>query len=50
MAFSARHALIAMHEQPAREWSLEHLADVAGMSRSVFASSFRDTVGCTPGA
>jgi AraC-like DNA-binding protein len=45
-----RNALVAMHEQPSMEWSLEALADVAGMSRSVFASAFRDTVGCTPGA
>ncbi len=45
-----RLALIAMHEQPAEEWPLESLADVAGMSRTVFADSFRDTVGCTPGA
>lgn len=45
-----RRALVAMHEQPAREWSLESLADSAGMSRSVFANSFRETVGCTPGA
>lgn len=45
-----RKALAAMHEQPAREWSLEGLADIAGMSRSVFAGSFRDVVGCTPGA
>jgi AraC-like DNA-binding protein len=45
-----RRALVAMHEQPAQEWSLEALADIAGMSRSVFASAFRDTVGCTPGA
>jgi AraC-like DNA-binding protein len=42
--------LIAMHESPGREWSLEDLADVAGMSRSVFANQFRDTVGVTPGA
>ena len=45
-----RNALIAMHETPARDWTLETLADVAGMSRSVFADSFRETVGCTPGA
>jgi transcriptional regulator GlxA family with amidase domain len=45
-----RNALIAMHEQPAKEWSLEALAETAGMSRSVFADSFRDIVGCTPGA
>ncbi|MGH8085291.1 MAG: cupin domain-containing protein [Lysobacter sp.] len=45
-----RRALVAMHEQPAREWSLETLAASAGMSRSVFANGFRETVGCTPGA
>lgn len=44
-----RKALVAMHEQPAQAWSLESLAEVAGMSRSVFANSFRDSVGCTPG-
>ena len=45
-----RNALVAVHEQPATDWSLEALAAVAGMSRSVFASAFRDTLGCTPGA
>ncbi len=45
-----RGALVAMHEQPAQEWSLEALAASAGMSRSVFANTFRETVGCTPGA
>lgn len=45
-----RFALIAMHEAPARDWTLEQLAKTSGMSRSVFANSFRDTVGCTPGA
>lgn len=45
-----RKTLVAIHEQPAREWSLEDLAEVAGMSRSVFANSFRFTVGSTPGA
>jgi AraC-like DNA-binding protein len=44
-----RLALIAMHESPAEEWSLEALASKAGMSRSVFANAFRDTVGSTPG-
>lgn len=45
-----RKALVAMHEQPAQEWSLEALGEIAGMSRSVFANNFRSTVGCTPGA
>jgi transcriptional regulator GlxA family with amidase domain len=44
-----RKALTAMHEQPAKEWSLESLADIAGMSRSIFANTFRDTVGSTTG-
>lgn len=44
-----RHALVAVHESPANEWTLDELAAVAGMSRSVFASAFRDTVGVTPG-
>ncbi len=44
-----RKALVAMHEQPEHDWSLETLADISGMSRSVFAGTFRSTVGCTPG-
>lgn len=44
-----RNALVAMHEAPAKEWTLEDLASVAGMSRSVFATTFRETVGTTPG-
>src|SRR5690606_36365450 len=44
-----RNALVAMHDNPEREWSLDALAARAGMSRSVFANVFRDSVGCTPG-
>lgn len=44
-----RLALIAMHEKPAHDWSLEELAGHTGMSRSVFANTFRERVGCTPG-
>jgi AraC-like DNA-binding protein len=44
-----RLAMVAMHEHPEQEWGLETLASRAGMSRSAFASAFRDTVGCTPG-
>lgn len=44
-----RLAIVAMHERPGDEWSLEALASIAGMSRSVFANAFRETVGCTPG-
>jgi AraC-like DNA-binding protein len=44
-----RNAIVAMHEAPAREWTLEDLAGVAGMSRSVFAAAFREALGTTPG-
>jgi len=42
------HAVNAMHNQPARPWTLDELADLAGMSRARFAVNFRDTVGATP--
>ena len=41
-------AVTTMHERPDRPWSLETLAQQAGMSRSRFAAHFRDTVGLTP--
>jgi len=44
-----RHALVAMHEAPAQEWSLQALAERAGMSRSAFAEAFRTVIGSTPG-
>lgn len=44
-----RHALVAMHEQPEREWTLEGLAGAAGMSRTLFANTFHQVVGVTPG-
>jgi AraC-like DNA-binding protein len=42
-------ALVAMHEDAGRAWTLDALAARAGVSRSVFAAQFRRTVGCTPG-
>lgn len=42
-------AIVAMHEKPGHEWTLEELAGRAGMSRSRFASAFHDIVGLTPG-
>ncbi len=45
-----RLAIVAMHDEPQTEWSLEDLARVCGMSRSAFANGFRETVGTTPGA
>jgi len=44
-----RNALVAMHEAPAQDWTLDNLAGVAGMSRSAFATTFRETLGQTPG-
>lgn len=38
-------ALTAMHEDPARSWSLASLAATAGMSRSRFAARFAEVVG-----
>ena len=41
-------ALVAMSERPAEAWSIERLAERAGLSRSRFAELFRDVVGETP--
>ena len=40
-------AINAMHEDPAHRWTLRTLAEHAGMSRSVFAAKFKETVGST---
>ncbi len=40
-------AVGAMHAQPARAWTLEELARVAGVSRTVFAQRFKALVGST---
>lgn len=42
-------SIIAIHHDAGHEWTLENLADVAGMSRARFAVHFRETVGVTPG-
>lgn len=41
-------ALTALHEKPGDSWSLEAMAQQAGMSRSTFAARFKMTVGQTP--
>jgi AraC-like DNA-binding protein len=41
-------ALTALHEDPARDWSLEALAQVAALSRSAFAERFVEFVGQPP--
>jgi transcriptional regulator GlxA family with amidase domain len=38
-----------MHDAPDKDWTLEWLADTAGMSRTSFANVFRDVIGVTPG-
>ncbi len=40
-------AMGAMHAEPARRWTLEGLARVAGVSRTVFAQRFKTLVGRT---
>ncbi|MCR9136791.1 MAG: AraC family transcriptional regulator [Alphaproteobacteria bacterium] len=41
-------ALVAMHEDPGREWRNHELAEVAGMSLSRFADRFVERTGETP--
>ncbi len=50
-ALSDKHmslAIVSMHNHPGYNWTLQSLAERVGMSRSVFAQRFRDTVGATP--
>ena len=41
-------AIASVHQDPGFSWTLESLAARVGMSRSVFALRFRETVGSTP--
>lgn len=41
-------AISAMHENPAHRWTLQALAERAGMSRSTFALKFKQMVGASP--
>ena len=41
-------AITAMHQAPSTPWTVQTLAERAGMSRSVFASRFQAKVGTTP--
>lgn len=43
-----RAAISAMHEDPARRWTLRALAERAGMSRTTFAQRFKAAVGAAP--
>ena len=41
-------AIYCMHDHPARNWTIQKLAESAGMSRSAFAVRFREKVGASP--
>ena len=43
-----RQALEAMHRNPAKRWSVQSLATVAGLSRTKFAYRFNELIGNTP--
>ncbi|HVJ07234.1 MAG TPA: AraC family transcriptional regulator [Acidisarcina sp.] len=50
-ALSDKHmsvAIASMHNDPGYPWTLQSLAERVGMSRSVFALRFRESVGTTP--
>jgi AraC-like DNA-binding protein len=50
-ALSDKHmsiAIVSMHNDPGHPWTLQSLAERVGMSRSVFALRFPETVGTTP--
>jgi AraC-like DNA-binding protein len=42
-------SLVAMHTKPAHPWTLETLANLAGMSRTSFANCFKDVMQVPPG-
>ncbi|WP_460148899.1 AraC family transcriptional regulator [Pseudomonas sp. S3_E10] len=41
-------ALLALHQQPGRDWTVGQLAEQCNTSRSVFADRFQMTIGMTP--
>ena len=43
-----KYVLQNIHNTPQEQWSLEKMAELAAMSRSKFAESFKDVVGKTP--
>ncbi len=40
--------ILAIHAHPATAWSIERLAELAGMSRSRFMATFGDVIGLSP--
>ena len=43
-------AVVAVHQSPGDDWTLPRMAQVAAMSRSAFAESFKKATGTTPAA
>ncbi|HMS05517.1 MAG TPA: AraC family transcriptional regulator [Burkholderiaceae bacterium] len=41
-------ALTALHDGPGESWTLQRMAERAGMSRTAFANTFRELLGQTP--
>ncbi len=41
-------AMTGIHDNPGENWTLEELANTAGMSRTAFSKRFREVVGFTP--
>ncbi|MEO1251310.1 MAG: AraC family transcriptional regulator [Pseudomonadota bacterium] len=41
-------ALAAMHETPSRDWTVDALAQTAGLSRTVFSERMKDKIGMSP--
>jgi AraC-like DNA-binding protein len=41
-------AITCIHDDPGHPWTLQELAERVGMSRSIFALRFKETVGATP--
>ena len=41
-------AITCMHQDPAHRWTIQELAERAGMSRSIFALRFKEKAGATP--
>jgi AraC-like DNA-binding protein len=41
-------AITSIHDEPAHDWTVEELGQRAGMSRSIFALRFKETVGVSP--
>lgn len=47
---SLHRAIVAIHDDPAKPWRIESLAEISGLSRSRFMDLFPQIVGTTPAA